>query len=126
MAHMPEVATLIQRAQRACDDLATVRDEIAITRAETQRLISIARQTSPGADRTTPEATIQPIVDEPLTEVDPHVLAMEVLRMMRELLNGFPIDWQLRIVKALTARTMLMLAAQIVKPPLTLAAKCQY
>jgi hypothetical protein len=122
MAHTPEVATLIQRAQRACDDLATVRDQIAITRAEAQRLITIARQASSAADRTIPEATILPHVDEPPTEVDPHALAMEVLRMIRELLNGFPIEWQVTIVKALTARTMLIIAAQSLKPPLTPAA----
>jgi hypothetical protein len=43
---------------------------------------------------------------------DPHALAMEVLRIMRALLEGFPLDWQLKIVKALTVRILLVVAAQ--------------
>ena len=122
MAHTPELAALLDRAQRVCDDLATVRDEVAITRVETQRLIALARKASSPDSRIAPAAPISLIVEEPPTEVDPHLLALEVLRMMRELLNGFPVEWQVTIVKAITARTMLIVAAQIHKPPLTPAA----
>ena len=122
MAHTPELAALLDRAQRACDDLATVRDEVAITRVETQRLIALARKASSPDSRIAPAAPISLIVEEPPTEVDPHLLALEVLRMMRELLNGFPVEWQVTIVKAITARTMLIVAAQIHKPPITPAA----
>ena len=119
MAQTPELAALLDRAQRACDDLATVRDEVAITCGETQRLIALARKASSPDGRIAPAAPISLIVEEPPTEVDPHLLALEVLRMMRELLNGFPVEWQVKIVKAITARTMLIVAAQIHKPPLT-------
>ena len=122
MAHTPELAALLDRAQRACDDLATVRDEVAITRVETQRLMALARKASSPDSRIAPAASISLIVEEPPTDVDPHLLALEVLRMMRELLNGFPVEWQVTIVKAITARTMLIVAAQIHKPPLTPAA----
>ena len=122
MAHTPELAALLDRAQRACDDLATVRDEVAITRVETQRLIALARKASSPDSRIAAAAPISLIVEEPPTEVDPHLLALEVLRMMRELLNGFPVEWQVTIVKAITARTMLIVAAQIHKPPITPAA----
>jgi hypothetical protein len=122
MAPAPDLAALMHRAQCACDALATVRDEIAITRAETQRLIAIARQASLATSWIVPDETVALIVEEPPTDEDPHVLAMEVLRMMRELLNGFPVEWQLKIIKALTARTMLVVATQIHKPLLASAA----
>ena len=44
MAYDPEWAALIYRAQDACVDIAAVRDELAVTRAETRRLIALARQ----------------------------------------------------------------------------------
>jgi two-component system, NtrC family, sensor kinase len=38
-----DVAALLQRARRACADIATVRDEIALTLAETRRLLTEVR-----------------------------------------------------------------------------------
>jgi len=122
MAHAADLDALLLRAKRACDDLATVRDEVAITRAETRQLLASAHQASVADFRNVRDNSAPPIVEAPDAEIDPHALALEVLRMMRELLNGFPIEWQVSIVKALTARTMLIVAAQMHTPPLTPAA----
>ena len=43
------------------------------------------------------------IYDVPL---DPHDAAMEALRLVRALIDPFPLNWQVAIVKALTARTI--------------------
>jgi hypothetical protein len=118
MAPAPDLDTLIDRAQRACDALGTVRAEVALTRAETRRLIELSHQASALDAWSIPNA-VAPIVEEPPADLDPHELAMEVLRLMRELLNGFPVEWQVNIVKALTARTMLIVATQLHTPPLT-------
>jgi hypothetical protein len=122
MALKDEVSTLLQRAQRACLDVATVRSELAITRAESQRLLMAARQAESTASRTADTAATLPMVEEPPAEEDLHVLAMEVLHVMRELLSEFPVEWQVSIVKVITARTMLMVAAQLQKKPITLSA----
>jgi hypothetical protein len=42
-----------------------------------------------------------------------HQLALEVLRILRALLEGFPPHMQVTIVKALTARTMVVVATQV-------------
>ena len=113
MAHDPEVVALLQRAQRACADIATVRDDLAITRAETRRLLREAHQEQHAACETA--AAALPMI----TDDDPYALAMDVLRIMRELLSGFSAEWQVHIVKAITARTMLMVAAQLQNTPIT-------
>jgi hypothetical protein len=118
MVHDPDMATLMQRARRACEELATVGDEVAITRTETQRLLAIARQAPPVDIRITAQDAAPPIIEQ-LPDDDPHDLALETLRMMRELLNEFPAEWQVKIVKAITARTMLVVAAQLRSTPLT-------
>ncbi len=92
MVAKDDVSALVQRAQRACADIATVRDEIAITRAESQRLLRAARLGYRTASRIADTAATLPIVEEPPAEEDLHALAMEVLHMMRELLNGFPLE----------------------------------
>jgi hypothetical protein len=38
---------------------------------------------------------------------DPHDMAMQALRLICSIIDPFPIEWQVAIVKALTARTML-------------------
>jgi hypothetical protein len=119
MAYDPEWAAVIGRAQHACVDIAAVRDELAVTRAETQRLIALARQGFV-VDGWGMHGAATPVIAEELPDnSDPHALAMEVLRMMRELLSGFSAEWQVKIVKAITARTMLVVAAQLQKKPIT-------
>src|SRR4051812_47110056 len=122
MAYDPEVLALLQRAQHVCADMSTVYDDLAATRAETQRLVTLARQGYRTASGAAATATILPSVAEVPVDEDPHALAMEVLRMMRELLNGFSAEWQVKIVKAITARTMLVVAAQLQQKTITPAA----
>jgi hypothetical protein len=108
MVHDPEISTLIQRAQRACEDLTIVREKLAITRGETQRLLAQAHMK--------PTDSVEPPRD------DPHVLAMDALHVMRDILTDFPLEWQVTIVKALTARTLLVVAEQTRAPHITAAA----
>ena len=109
MTHDSELAALVQRAQRACEDITTVRDELAITCAETQRLIAIARQVASATDAApAPAAPI--VVAEATADVTDQEVALEALRMMHMLLAGFPLEWQVKMVKTLTARTMLVVA----------------
>ena len=37
---------------------------------------------------------------------DPHEIAMDALRLIRTIIDPFPLEWQVAIVKALTARTI--------------------
>jgi len=127
MAHDPKVLALIDRAQRACVDIAAVRKELASTQTETQRVLALARQVSPAdgwgirhdAEPVAVLPTDTQVADsivrstgELVTNDDPHVLAMAVLRTMRDLLSDFPLEWQVKIIKAITARTMLAVAEQ--------------
>jgi hypothetical protein len=47
---------------------------------------------------------------------DPHDQAMEALKAIRAVLDAFPLEWQIAIVKALTARTI-VLAHERMRPP---------
>jgi hypothetical protein len=40
--------------------------------------------------------------------VDAHDAAMETLRAIRAMLEAFPLEWQVAMVKALTARTLIV------------------
>jgi hypothetical protein len=53
---------------------------------------------------------------------NPHDAAMEVLRVIRTLIDPFPLLWQVAIVKALTARTILVTRDQLHPAPATLSA----
>jgi len=127
MAQDLDWATLMYRAQRACMDIAAVSKELASTRTETQRVLALARQASaadgrgirhdaePAAEMPAnirAEDSIVRSTGELVTNDDPHVLALAVLRTMRDLLSDFPLEWQVQIIKAITARTMLVVAQQ--------------
>jgi hypothetical protein len=45
------------------------------------------------------------LLEEP--QSNPHDLAMEALRLIRTIIDEFPLEWQVAILKALTARTIL-------------------
>jgi hypothetical protein len=45
------------------------------------------------------------IYDAPATT--PHDAAMEALQLIRAIIDPFPLEWQIAIVKALTARTLI-------------------
>jgi hypothetical protein len=119
MSRYPEYDELCLRAERACDGLASVRRALADTRAQTQQLIAQSRQTPrcDGWNTLAPAANDVPTAEaacpDPPTNDTPHELAMEALRMMRDIIADFPIEWQINIVKALTARTMLVVAKQL-------------
>jgi hypothetical protein len=128
MSYYPESDEICRRAQRACDDLDSVRRALVDTRAQTQLLIAQCHQTAryDGWATATPAtndvSTAEAACSNPPTNDNPHELAMEALRMMRDILADFPIEWQVNIVKALTARTMVVVAKQLYPPQITQSA----
>lgn len=114
-----------ERARHACDGVSAALQALQDTRAQARTLIAEARRLpSLGPCLDAPligaEAPARPpIVSVELTE---HQLEMEVLRMMRTLLEGFPAHMQVKIVKVLTACTMVAVAIQMEQPPVTISA----
>ena len=53
------------------------------------------------------------------TPPEPHDLALEALRLIRTIIDPFPIEWQVAIVKALTARTIVLTRERMQAPPPT-------
>ena len=52
-------------------------------------------------------------------DIAEHAVILEALRTMRTLLEGFPVDVQVKMVKALTARTMVVVVTQLHAPRVT-------
>jgi len=111
MVHNPDVLALLQRAQRACEDMAAIHATLTITRAETQRLLDLARQNARTNSVNSSDTIGVTSTAEP-RDPDPYVLAMDALHLIRDILSDFPLEWQVHVVKALTAQTMLMVSAQ--------------
>ena len=61
-------------------------------------------------------------VAEPAALADPHDAAMEALRQIRDILDQFPLEWQIGIVKALTARAIVMTQDRLHPTPPVLSA----
>ena len=108
--HWHDLTATCERAQRACEETSAIRQALNATRAEMAAILAQARQLSP----------LGPCIDDapptPLARVEQateHEVAMEVLRIMRALLEGFPPQMQIKIVKALTARTMVVVADRL-------------
>ena len=66
-----------------------------------------------------PEA--EPAFTQAPTDADIRADAMEVLQAMRAILDDFPIEWQVNIVRALFASTIVSVAARL-RSPVTLSA----
>src|SRR5262245_537926 len=106
-----------ERAQRACDGMVTALEALQSTYAQTQALIAEARRIpalGPCIDTSLVPAVISPHTAALVIAIEPneHELEMEVLRMMRTLMDGFPAHIKVKTGKALTARTILVVAAQ--------------
>ena len=105
-----------ERARRACEAVSAAREALQSTCAQTAALLAAPRRIpslGPCIDTALPPAdtSIQaPVVAVELTE---HELEMDVLRMMHTLLDGFPPQMPVKIVKALTARTMVVVVARL-------------
>jgi hypothetical protein len=107
--------TLFQRARRAREDIAIVHNEIILRLAETRRIIAAV----PWEAAPAPEPPASSIVMEASDDVTDQTMALEVVRMMIALMAGFPLEWQLKIIKVLTARTTLAGALQAQQPMVT-------
>jgi hypothetical protein len=69
----------------------------------------------------TPCVEAPPIADDWPAD-NPHEAAMEVLRVIRTLIDSFPLLWQIAIVKALTARAIVMTHDRLHPAPSALSA----
>ena len=67
--------------------------------------IAAQRESKPADGSAADDAPLAPVANWPAD--DPHRAAMETLRVIRALIDPFPIEWQVAIVKALTARTLI-------------------
>jgi hypothetical protein len=102
MADEPDVAALLQRARRACEEIAALRNELVLTLAETQRLISEGGPVAPALKIIAVDAQIECIENAIVTSAD-QAMALEVVRTMIGLMAGFPLEWQFKIIKVLMA-----------------------
>src|SRR5215212_5753457 len=110
----PDLMALYLRGQQVCEDIATVRDELEKTRAQTQRLIAQSQQTRRidwcvSTQQPVAELSEAPIA-EPFTVVghDSQAAAYEAAAIIRAILDEFQLHWQLAIVKALGARAAMV------------------
>jgi hypothetical protein len=104
MADEPNVVALLQRARRACEDIATLSDAIAKTLAETRRLLAAARPESALAPK-----PIRPNVGANATDNSvEHADMVETVQMMIAILAKFPVEVQFKIIKVLAVRTMVV------------------
>jgi hypothetical protein len=90
------------RSARLQADAAAIRDTFVRFRRPAAR------------QRASAPATGGAVYDAPL---DPHDAAMEALRTIRAIIDAFPLEWQIAIVKALTARTIVMTRERLRPPP---------
>jgi hypothetical protein len=111
---------LHQRAQRAHDELAALQRVLEETQEQARELVALARQIHPaeGWSAFAPADSAAELVDplvraDPLTDTNPHALAMEALCAMCDLIEDFPLEWQMKIVKALTAHTMQLVGTRL-------------
>jgi hypothetical protein len=123
---LAESDALYLYAQCLSEELRQTVQRTRAIRAETQRLRSLAHQVHLDAVciPVAPPANNAPLLDAKVIErqdISPHDAALQVLREMRLMLDAFPIEWQVGIVKALTARTILV-AREQVHPPQALTA----
>lgn len=99
-------AELRSRSARLRADIAALRLECARISARSDAM----RQVPPTAGHAPPT---QP--------ADSHDAALGALRDIREMLDTFPLEWQIAMVKALTARTIVK-AHEHAQPPAVLSA----
>jgi hypothetical protein len=85
-------AALRERSARLRADVTTLRDK----HAHIKEQMTIQRENAP--------ATGGVVYDAPLPT--PHEMAIEALHLIGTIIDPFPLEWQIRIVKALTARTL--------------------
>jgi hypothetical protein len=112
----------VKRGSDIHDHCADLRERSARLRVKVATLRRKHRQISDqiAAQSETEAASGGAVYDtQPL---NPHDVAMEALRLIRAIIDPFPIEWQVAIVKALTARTILKAREQTRPPTTTLSA----
>ena len=109
-----EVAALIARAQRACEDITIVQKDIVLTLAETRRLIWEAQLK---VVYTPVPKTTRSAADAP-TKVTQHTM-MHAVRGMIAILAAFPVEVQNKMLKVLIARTIVVETVPLPAPTIT-------
>lgn len=120
MSDHSRYANLRQRAQRAHDELAALQRVLEETHEQARELVALARQIHPAegwfalAPADSAAEPVDPLVlADPLSDTNPHALAMEALCVICEVLEDFPLEWQVKIVKALTGHTMQVVGSRL-------------
>jgi hypothetical protein len=98
---------LCERARRACAEACAARQQLDATRREARALIQEARVVGTSAawepcDRPAEQPAREKLY---LPRAEPSEAALGTLRIMRALLSEYPIEWQVKLVKVLAART---------------------
>jgi hypothetical protein len=111
MTKTTDTAALIERARRACEDVASVQKDIKQALAETRHILATAR----------PEVVYAPAAREPsiATEDMIDLMMATAVQQMLTILRAFPLDWQSKIVKVLVVRTVVMETAPMPTPTIT-------
>jgi hypothetical protein len=122
---LARVAVLLDNSRQLCQAAMQLRDRgarllhtSAILRADAARLreesARLRARLNPPLAKAAPIAAAEDCIED-----TPHDAAMEVLRVIRSIIDPFPIEWQVAIVKALTARTILKAHERIQPSPST-------
>ncbi len=111
----PKLAALCARAQCACDDVASARAALEKTCAQTEQVIAQARQIHPIAWHAGADDGIVP--PRTAADRDSYEAAHEAVYAIRDILDEFPLRWQIVIVKALGARAAILAQQRQQAPP---------
>jgi hypothetical protein len=115
----PELAALCARAQRACDGMAAACATLEKTCGQTEQVIAEARQIHPISWCASADHAIAPA--RTAADRDSYEAAHEAVYAIRDILDEFPLRWQIAIVKALGVRAA-VLAQQRQQLPSVLSA----
>jgi hypothetical protein len=102
-----EMRALCERARRLCAETSAVRQQLARTRQETHALLEDVRTIDTqlawsGRDTSLATSTCD---EQYLPWAEPNEAALDTLRIVRALLSEYPIEWQVKLVRVLAART---------------------
>jgi len=105
-------ATLRADVQQLCEQSRQLCEQSRALCAEARRQHTLSPWPHPivPAEESAPQQD-DALLDKPIA--NPHDIAMETMKQIRDTLDALPLEWQIKIVKALTARTLLKAHEQV-------------
>lgn len=125
-----DTASLLRRARAVKADIHDVLQQVHETRQQAQAILEEARQVHPDdawahlspAPQANPRVNTPPQLSRHVSsDEDYQAAAKEVLQAFRTVLTGFPLRWQVHVVKVLTAH-ILAAGKEHIQPPTALSA----